>query len=159
MVSSRCNARFTLIEVVIMAAIAAILAAVARTNYSDYVRHAKFPAAFAALSDWRFRLQQFYQGHRSHGMPGTLIQELPCDRESGGNGVSPPLASDDFVFHCVLGGPDRGRDRAYRLTASGRKGVAAGYDFTLDSDSLRRTTLFAGRDVSSSCWLVKGNEC
>jgi type IV pilus assembly protein PilE len=150
------NFGFSLIELMVAVAIAGILAAVAVPNYQDYVRRSTFPGAFSSLSDWRVKLEQFYQSHRNYGIPG---QPQPCGQDAGGNGISFPSASGNFLFSCTLTGLAPHQDQAYQLSASGKSGVAAGYTFTLDSDNLRQTSRFAGKEVSRSCWLVKGNEC
>ena len=156
MASSSRNSGFSLIELMVAVAIAGILAAVAVPNYQDYVRRSTFPGAFSTLSDWRVKLEQFYQSHRNYGTSG---QPESCGKDASGNGISFPSASGNFLFSCALTGLAPHEDQAYQLSASGKSGVATGYTFTLDSDNLRQTSRFAGREVSRSCWLVKGNEC
>jgi len=57
---------FTLIEVMIVVAIVAILAAVALPSYADYVLRSKLTEAFNALSDSRVKMEQSYQDNRRY---------------------------------------------------------------------------------------------
>ena len=50
---------FTLIELMITVAIVAILAAVALPAYGDYMRRGQLPEAFAAMSNFRVRFEQY----------------------------------------------------------------------------------------------------
>ena len=61
---------FTLIEVMIVVAIVAILAAVALPAYGDYVRRGQLPEAFSGMADLRVKLEQYYQDNRSYGTSG-----------------------------------------------------------------------------------------
>src|SRR4030095_7908104 len=60
------GAGFTLIEVMIVVAIVAVLAAIALPNYSDYVKRSKIVEATSALSDLRVRYEQFYLDNRTY---------------------------------------------------------------------------------------------
>ena len=57
---------FTLIEVMIVVAIVAVLAAIALPNYSDYIKRGKIIEATSALSDARTRFNQFFLDHRTY---------------------------------------------------------------------------------------------
>ena len=54
-----------MIEVMIVVAIVAILAAIALPNYSDYVKRGKIIEATSGLSDMRTRYEQFYLDNRT----------------------------------------------------------------------------------------------
>jgi type IV pilus assembly protein PilE len=68
---------FTLIEVMIVVAIVAILAAIALPNYADYVKRGKIIEATSALSDMRTRYEQFFLDNRTYvggcAIFGTLV--------------------------------------------------------------------------------------
>lgn len=141
---------FTLIEVMITVAIVAILAAIALPAYSDYLRRGQMPEAFTFLSDYRVKMEQYYQDNRNYGS-GSCAQ-------AGGAGPSwntfAPSAKY-FTFSCALTNVDQG----YLLTATGNGGLTTGYVYTIDTNNTRQTTLFKGAGVAKNCWLVKGDEC
>ena len=58
---------FTLIELMIVIAVVAILAAVALPAYGDYLRRGQLPEAFTNLADLRVKMEQYYQDNRSYG--------------------------------------------------------------------------------------------
>src|SRR5262245_11579825 len=58
---------FTLIEVMVTVAVIAILAAVAYPSYSEYVRRGQLQEAFAAMADYRVKLEQYFQDHKGYG--------------------------------------------------------------------------------------------
>ena len=74
---------FTLIEVMIVVAIVAILATVALPAYTDYLRRGQIPEAFTYLSDYRVKMEQYYQDQRMYGV-GTC-----ANAASTWNGFSP----------------------------------------------------------------------
>src|SRR5664279_3839562 len=57
---------FTLIEVMIVVAIVAVLAAIALPSYTDYIRRGKIIDATSKLSDARVHLEQWFQDNRSY---------------------------------------------------------------------------------------------
>lgn len=73
---------FTLIELMITVAIAAILAAVAMPAYQGYVQRAKRSAAKAQMMDIAARQQQYLLSNRSYASQATLESNgyaLPSD--------------------------------------------------------------------------------
>jgi type IV pilus assembly protein PilE len=139
---------FTLIEVMIVVAIVAILAAVALPSYNDYVRRGTLPEAFSTLSDYRVKLEQYYQDKRNYGTGGEC-----ADGAAGPIQVSP--SGNHFTFACALTNGGQG----YVLTATGSAGRATGHVYTITSNNAKATTLFKGASVAKPCWLVKGGEC
>ena len=89
---------FTLLEVMIVVAIVAVLAAIALPNYSDYVKRGKIIEATSALSDLRTRYEQWYLDRRTYaggcGAFGATVQStahsftLDCSTEDV-NGYTP----------------------------------------------------------------------
>ena len=57
---------FTLLEVMIVCAIVAILAAIALPNYADYVTRGKITDATTGLSDFRQRYEQYFLDNRTY---------------------------------------------------------------------------------------------
>jgi len=143
---------FTLIEVMVTVAIVGILAAVAIPAYSDYVRRGSLPEAFSQLSDYRLKMEQYYQDNRNYG--GSA-----CADGTGAPGWSnfAPNGARNFGYGCAVTGSGQG----YTITATGKTGTAsAGHVYTLDQANLQATTSFKGAAVSGkNCWLVKGSEC
>ena len=139
---------FTLIEVMIVAAIVAILAAIAMPSYSDYLRRGQLPEAATFLSDYRVKLEQYYQDNRAYSTDGTC----------GSGAVWADFAPKDrkyFTFSCATAGTYQ----TFTLTATGSAGHASGHTYTLTNDGTKATTLFKGASSSKSCWLMNGSEC
>jgi type IV pilus assembly protein PilE len=144
---------FTLIEVMIVVAIVAILAAVALPNYINYVRRGQLPEGPAALSDFRVKMEQYYQDNRNYGTTNCADVSPPSWATS-----TPTLtyvAAKYFGYSCALTNGGQG----YTLMATGSTGRAVGTTYTLNSANSQGTTSFAGVAVGKTCWLVRGNEC
>ncbi len=144
---------FTLIELMITVAIIAILAGVALPSYVDYVRRGQIPEAFAGLSDFRVKMEQYYQDNRNYGTANCVDANTPS---WGTNTPTLTYAAQEyFTFTCALTASGQG----YTLTATGSGGRATGHAYTLDHNNQRATTSFKGTTSTKSCWLVKGSEC
>jgi type IV pilus assembly protein PilE len=147
---------FTLIEMMITVAIVAILAGVAMPSYFDYVRRGQLPEAQAALSDFRVKMEQFYQDNRAYGTANCADSAtLPSWAIS-----TPTLtytSAQYFTYSCAL----RNAGQGYTITATGSAGRAIGHVYTINDANQQRTTLFKSAAVSAanSCWLIKGTEC
>lgn len=140
---------FTLIEALITVAIVVILGSVALPTYREYVRRGTLPEAQTFLSDYRIKLEQFYQDNRNYGTGG-------CGLAAGGNaswsGFNP--GAKNFGFVCALTNGGQG----FTVTATGSN-VATGHVYTVNEAGTRATTTFKGAAVAKNCWLVKGDEC
>ena len=68
--STRRARGFTLIELMMTVAIAAILAAVAIPMYRDYVVRSRIIDATSRLSDFRVRMEQFFMNNRTYESVG-----------------------------------------------------------------------------------------
>ena len=141
---------FTLIEVMITVAIVAILAAVALPSYQDYVRRGEVPEAFTYLSDFRIKLEQYYQDNKNYGTTNGGA----CANGAGAPTWAAFKSTKFFSYSCVV------TATGYTLTATGISELAVGHVYTLDDTNLHTTTQFKGNTVTGkSCWLLKGSEC
>jgi type IV pilus assembly protein PilE len=140
---------FTLIEVMIVVAIVAILAAVALPAYGDYVRRGQLPEAFAAMSNFRARFEQYYQDNRAYGV-GTNCLGLDWST----NAIR---AGRNFTYACSMNGDTQ----TFTVTATGNTGTrAAGHVYTVNQVNAQATTTFKNATVTGrNCWLARGSEC
>lgn len=146
---------FTLVELLIVVAILGILLGVALPSYRDYVRRGSIPEATAALSDYRIKMEQYYQDVRAYGVDDLCanIDPKPVWKDFS------PGAKRYFTYECRT--KDKGQ--TYELDATGVTGtVAAGHAYRLSSDPTApmSTLTFKGETVTGrNCWLSRGDEC
>jgi type IV pilus assembly protein PilE len=127
---------FTLIEVMIVVAIVAILAAVAVPQYRDYVTRGRIPDATSVLSAKQVGLEQFYQDNR------TYVGAKECASDTG--------SSQFFTFSCTSSSAT-----AYVLTATGRNAMT-GFTYTVNQGGTRATTAVpTGWTTSTTCWVAR----
>lgn len=149
---------FTLIELMIVIAVVAILAAVALPAYGDYLRRGQLPEAFTNLADLRVKMEQYYQDQRDYGNTGGTVCANTATNPPSWNTFA-PAAATHFTFACTLIGPAGAVNQGYRITATGSGGRTAGHAYTITHDNVQATTSFKGASVAKACWLVKGSEC
>lgn len=132
---------FTLIELLVVVAVMGILASIALPAYRDYVVRGKLVEASANLSDFRVRMEQFYQDNRRYDVVG------------GGCGAAVPAAGNAryFTYTCAVGVAPA---QTYTATATGA-GDMVGFAFTINQLNDRATTAVpAGWSGSgASCWV------
>jgi type IV pilus assembly protein PilE len=139
---------FTLIEVMIVVAIVAILAAIAIPAYSKYIIRSKITEAVNNLADYRVKMEQYYQDNRNYGTGTTC-------------GVTYSANSQKyFAISCAASNSAQ----SYTLTAGSKVGVGLGaandYSYTLTETNAKATTIYKGVTQSGkACWLIAGNEC
>jgi type IV pilus assembly protein PilE len=133
---------FTLIELMIVVAIAAILAAVALPAYTDYVTRGKLTEAMNGLSEFRVRMEQFYQDNRRY--------DGPSPPGLGGCGAAAPN-SRYFTFSCT---PGAAPAQSYTATATGvaSEGVT-NFVYTISEQNVRATTSTAWGPTNAACWI------
>jgi type IV pilus assembly protein PilE len=120
---------FTLIELMIAIAVIGILSAIAYPSYTDYVRRGQLAEAFANLSDFRVRMEQYYQDNRSYANGANCgAAAVP-----GGN-------AKYFTYACALnttaGAP---AGQSYTVTATGASSNTAGFTYTINERNVKST--------------------
>jgi type IV pilus assembly protein PilE len=134
---------FTIIELMIVVAIVAILAAVAMPIYSDYVMRSRLPEAHGALSTGRVRAEQWFQDQRVY------------------TGFACPT---DTNFWRYTGCGNAAAANTYTITATGQ-GRMAGFVFTINETNTRQTTgapagWAPAGGLPINCWTIrKGGDC
>jgi type IV pilus assembly protein PilE len=142
---------FTLIEVMIVVAMIAILAAIALPSYRDYVRRGQLPEAFTALADYRIKLEQYFQDNKNYGTTNGGACANGANAPSWNTFV--PQGQKNFTYSCVTS------VSGYTLTATGSGGMVDGHVYTINENNAQTTTQFKGSAVTKNCWLIKGTEC
>lgn len=141
---------FTLIEMMIVVAIIAILAAVAMPSYRDYVRRGQVPEGITALSNYRLKMEQYYQDNRNYGTTACATGS-----NSPAWNTFRPNDAQYFTYSCTLTEGGQG----YKITATGSSGRATGNSYTIDHNNARSTPTFKDASSGKACWLVRGDEC
>lgn len=137
---------FTLIELMVTVAIAAILAAVALPSYTDYVKRGRISQATNQLASMRVKLEQFFQDNRTFegACKSGTVAALPDD--------------DDFAYSCpTLSNTE------FTVQAKGlASGPMAGFTYTIDHDNKKTTTAIPSGwgTAPVNCWVTKkGGAC
>ncbi|HEY5307393.1 MAG TPA: type IV pilin protein [Casimicrobiaceae bacterium] len=134
---------FTLIEVMVTVAIVGILAAIAYPSYTSYITRSRIIDATSKLSDYRVRMEQWYQDNR------TYLNGAAC-----GATVPAAASTDAFTVSCT------GTATGYTVKADGisTKGMGAfKYSLTLGATGLTKSTdaVPTGWSKSATCWTTR----
>ncbi len=113
---------FTLIEVMIIVVVLGILSAIAIPNYSRYVTRGQLVEATNALSEYRVRMEQFFQDNRTYSNAGNC-------------GAALPVNLTNFAVTCAIAAGGQ----AYTATATGAA-ATAGFVYTINQANARATT-------------------
>lgn len=151
---------FTLIELMIVIAMMAILAAIAYPSYSEYIVRSKLTEATSALADMRVRMTNYFVDNRSYkkklGTSAADLADTAC-------GVNMPT---NLHYFSIADGDCVATGTTYTITATSQAGQGLGaagdYQYTVNQarDNFRVTVKFAGQTVNAACWLVKkGQTC
>jgi type IV pilus assembly protein PilE len=140
---------FTLIEIMIVVAIVAILAAIALPSYRDYVLRGRLTEAIGGLSDARTKMEQYFADNRTY----------PTGCVTSGTPTSAQVlvqALQSFALTC-----SNLTASTYTVTATG-SGPTAGFVYTIDQSNVRASTVtgVSGWSGSATCWVTnKGGAC
>ena len=133
---------FTLIELLVTMAILAILVGIAVPSYRSYLTRSYLTEAFDSLSVFRLAMEQAYQDNANYGTGGNCAVSVPT--------------SPSFTYTCQL----NNSGQTYVATASGNGNHAiSGFQYSINDQGIRSTTLFPNGTVPVNCWLTSSNGC
>ncbi|MCW5624828.1 MAG: prepilin-type N-terminal cleavage/methylation domain-containing protein [Burkholderiales bacterium] len=151
------QAGVTLIELLIVAVMAGILAAVAIPAYRDYAIRGQLTDAQSVLGATRARLEQYYQDNRSY--------PAACGGTAGGLPTfAMPGDSTYFTYACSQNGGTAGQ--TFNVDAAGRTGTStAGFTLRINEQGNRSTVAVPTANgwslpTNNDCWVIKKpNRC
>lgn len=132
---------FTLIELMVTVAIAAILASVSIPMYRDYVLRSRIIDATSKLSDFRVRMEQYFMDNRTYADGGKCGVADPKDNDEAG-----------FTIACTDASAT-----AYTATAKGKesKGMK-GFEYQIVASGAKKTNAVpTGWTSKDDCWVTK----
>jgi type IV pilus assembly protein PilE len=113
--------------------------------YIDHITRSQLIEGQAGLSDFRVRMEQYYQDNRKYdGGTGP-----------GGCGAAAPALTNYFQFDC------RPTGQTYLATATGKATSRTnGFVYTIDQTNARATTGSpTGWGTSGICWISRKGSC
>lgn len=145
---SRKRSGFTLIEIMIVVAIIAILAAIALPNYSDYVLRGKLVEATNTLSATRASMEQYYQDNRTYISSATIPS--PCDKIA-----SLPMLNSTLKNFSIACTPDP-TATTYTIVATGSTTATTGFVFSITDANVQASTAgIVWGNTKYTCWVTK----
>lgn len=133
---------FTLIELMVVVAIIAILAAIALPSYSDYVVRGNLVDGTNQLAAYRAQMEQYYQDARTYQSTGAYVTPCPAS-------VTP--TNSKWTFNCD---PTKLTASGYQITATGA-GVVNGFVYYIDNTNLQKTnSAKTGWATSATKWCM-----
>jgi prepilin-type N-terminal cleavage/methylation domain-containing protein len=161
---------FTLIEVMIVVAIVAILAAIAIPSYRDYILRGRITDATNGLSTIRSDMERYFQDNRTYAaVAGPPAFTPPCS-DATPAGLARRTFGEFFVVSCLAvdgGSPTNsmaggvagaGPAGGYTLAVNGT-GPVAGFVFLIDAQGNQATTGATGQatgwGVSTTRWCMR----
>ena len=136
---------FTLMELMIVVAIVAILAAVALPNYQETVMRSRLVDAHTRLGDLRIQMEKYFQDNR------TYLSGAVCGITAGQLATANADAGRSFDFSCPA--PTA---TTYTLVATGRaaKGMT-GFTFSVNQAGAKASSGPGGWTAAPNCWFVR----
>jgi len=144
---------FTLVEMLVVAAIIAILVMVALPSYRDYILRGQLVDATTALSSFRANMERYFQDNRTYAAVGAF--NPPC------SAAIPAAQRTQGSFVITCSGAGTPTATTYTLTATG-SGSVSNFVYTVDQQDNRTTTSVGanGWNTSTTCWVLKkGQVC
>ncbi len=136
---------FTLIEIMVVVAILAIVAAIAIPSYRDYVIRARIMPAVSGLSSRQTLMEQCYQDNNHRYDPDPACSACATDD-----------SDKNFKFTCTA------TASAFTLRATG-KGQMSAFEYTVNQAGAKATTVTdgpSGWSGNTTCWVVgTGGAC
>ena len=138
---------FTLIEVMIVVAIVAVLAAFAIPQYREYVLRGQLVSATTLLSTFQARMERHFQDNRSYQTVGAFTS--PCSASLADR------TNENFVLDCAVL-----TATTFTLRAQG-SGPVADFRFTVTESNVRATpSVPTGWSTCTTKWIIKrGQAC
>jgi len=137
---------FTLIELMVVVAIVAILAAIAIPNYTSYIQRSRIITATSGLGDFRVRMEQFYLDNRTYRSNANAC----------GIADPPLVGSMPFAINCVAATAN-----TYVVTATGQAAAnMQAFSYSIDQSGVKRTVTLPGNWVGAGtvgCWVVRAD--
>jgi type IV pilus assembly protein PilE len=146
---------FTLIEVMVVVAILAILAAIAIPSYTDYVTRGRIVEATAGLGDARNKMEQYFQDNRLYPTGCVIAPTAPTATQVQ------LQALQYFTLDCANPPPTAS---TYTVNATGINAMA-GFSYTIDQNNVHASVITgapaaAGYTGAAACWVIrKGGSC
>lgn len=132
---------FTAVELAVVLAVVAMLAAIAIPSYAQHLQRARLTEALTRLADQRVRMEQYFLDNRRY--------------DDGAGGCGPAAmaatATDRFAVECTA------TATSFTLAAVGIPGRGMqDFAFTVDEANNRRTpSLPQGWQASDICWVIR----
>mgnify|MGYP001486878868 CR=1 FL=1 len=140
---------FTLIEIMVVIAIIAVLAAIAIPNYTDYIRRGKISEATAELSSMRVKMEQFFQDNRTY--VGACLLTPPALPT-----VAPQPVGRYFAYNCT-----NVAAATYTVNAVGNAAQGmGGFTYTIDQSNTKVTvsaTPWPNVTANTPCWVIRAD--
>ena len=146
---------FTLIEVMIVVAIVAILAAIALPSYRDYILRGQLVGGTNLLAATQANMERYFQDNRTYRALGTNV--APCADPTAAGIVA--RTQSNFFITCTINAVN---PEGYVVTATG-SGSVTNFQYTVDQSGAQTTvTVGTGWTIPNPnrCWVTKkGQTC
>lgn len=135
---------FTLLELMMVVAVVAILAAIAIPNYGAFVTRSKIVDGTVKLGDFKTQMDKYFMDNR------TYLNGANC-------GIPNPAVgpNDNFTITCAaLAGPPQ----TFLVTGTGvpAKGMT-GFKYTVDQANAKTSVGPGGKYTNGACWALRAD--